>query len=149
MKRLFGLTALMLIVSLTVAACGDKSDGGAATTPGGAAEVTVKTSDTFKYDPINVDATVGQAVNLTLDNTGDANSLDHSYVVLNLGVTGEDAANMTPDGDADKKFFTLTVPPGQMATGNFTAPAAPGTYTVACLVAGHVAGGMLGTLTVK
>jgi uncharacterized cupredoxin-like copper-binding protein len=41
------------------------------------------------------------------------------------------------------------VAPGETSSGTFTAPAEPGTYVVACLVAGHVAGGMLGTLTVQ
>ncbi len=149
MKRLFGLTALMLIVALGAAACGDKSGGTEGTAPGGPAAITVKTTDTFLYDPMNVDVNAGQEVILTLDNTGAANALEHSYVVMNLGVASTDVLSMTPDGEADKKFFTLTVPPAEMATGNFTAPAAPGTYTVACLVAGHSAGGMIGTLTVK
>jgi uncharacterized cupredoxin-like copper-binding protein len=139
------------MVALSAAACGGgATDGGA--TDGGAADsgpaaVIVKTLDTFAFDPVDVTVTAGQEVSLSLDNSGQA--LDHSYVVMNAGVTDADALVMTPDGEADKKFYSLTVLPGEMASGTFTAPADPGTYVVACLVAGHAAGGMIGTLVVQ
>jgi uncharacterized cupredoxin-like copper-binding protein len=147
MHRTFGLTA-MLALALAIAACGPGGDSGGSTAGGDtAASVTVTTHDTFAFDPKDVSVSAGQTVNLTLDNAGQA--LEHSYVVMNAGVTDADTLAMTPDGDADKKFFSLTVAPGETASGTFVAPADPGTYVVACLVAGHAAGGMIGTLTVN
>ena len=151
-KRLFGLTALAVIVTVGLAACGGgaapadtgtEGEGGAA----GSADFTVLTHDTFKYEPNTWTAAAGATVNLTLDNSGQA--LEHSFVLLNEGVTEADAVSITPDGDADKKYFSLVVPIGETASGTFTAPATAGDYVVVCTVAGHAAGGMLGTFTVQ
>jgi plastocyanin len=152
-KRLMAL-ALAAITGLAMAACssstpaatdGGAADGGAA--GGDAGAWTVRTLDTFAFEPNAWTATAGQTIELTLDNTGQA--LEHTWVLTAMGTTMEDAVTL-PDTEPDaRKVFEARVPAGEMSTTSFTAPAEPGEYVVVCAVAGHAAGGMVGTLTVQ
>jgi uncharacterized cupredoxin-like copper-binding protein len=151
MKNSTGLMALALMAAIGLAGCSSGATPAAGGTGGdgatGGTELTVKTLDTFAYDPNAWTVPASQDVSLTLDNS--AGALEHSFIILNEGVTAADAVNITPDGDADKKYYSLVVPMGSTESGTFTAPATPGDYVVVCAVAGHAAGGMLGTLTVQ
>jgi uncharacterized cupredoxin-like copper-binding protein len=150
MKTFSGIAILALGAMLGLSACGGgattSTDGGASDA-GGSADLTVKTLDTFSYDPNAWTVSAGQEVNLTLDNA--EGLLEHSFVVLNEGLTRDDALTITPDGQAEMKYYSLVVPIGGTESGTFTAPATPGEYVVVCAVAGHAAGGMMGTLTVQ
>jgi plastocyanin len=114
-----------LIVGLVgvwvVAACG----GGGASGPA-PLDVKFTMDNTFKFDPSTLTAQVGQAVNVTMNNTG---ALEHTFLIDELGVNSG------------------SVPAGQNATFSFT-PSQAGTYTFYCNVPGHKEGGMTGTLTV-
>lgn len=119
-KRFFML-AVVLMASLALAACG----GG-----GGEAEgqsITVAGRDDFTFNPETLSASVGQTMNVTLDNEG---VLEHNFVIQELGVS------LGP------------VPGGQTASGSFT-PSAAGSFEYYCDVPGHREAGMVGTLTVN
>jgi len=149
-RRIMLVFAFVLTAGLTLAACGgtEEANETGEMSEGGAASITVKTVDTpLHFDPADVSADAGQDVNITLDNSEGV--LEHSWVIMNAGVTKDDALNVKADGDDDKKFFTAHAAPGEVATATFTAPAAPGEYVIACVVPGHAAGGMVGLLTVK
>ena len=123
-RRTILLFALVAFVALALAACGGgASSGGAATPP---LNVTV-TATEFKYDPATINATPGQTINLTLKNIG---SVQHTWVFATANVK-------------------MIVDPGKSATQTFTAPAAAGTYTYECDIAGHKEAGMVGQLIVK
>jgi plastocyanin len=119
-RRFFILSALVL--SLALAACG----GGGETPPEGQ-DVTVQGLDTFRFEPAALTASVGETVNVTLDNEG---VLEHNFVLTEFNVA------LGP------------IPGGQTASGSFT-PTAAGTYEYFCDVPGHREAGMVGTLTVN
>ena len=108
--------------------------------------VTVVTKDAFAFAPAAVSAAAGAEMYITLDNS--AGALDHSWVVTKKGVTKDQAVTIVP-GDETMTQFVLEVKAGQKAKGDFKAPTEPGEYLIVCHVAGHAAGGMTGTLTVK
>ena len=80
----------------------------------------------FQFDVPAITARVRQTTTLRFENTG---VLDHALALDEWGVRTE------------------TVRPGQVAEVTFT-PQKAGTYTFYCAVAGHLAAGMVGTLTV-
>lgn len=114
----FAILALGLIAVLALTACG----GGGGGSP---LSVTIKGED-IKFDTTSISAKVGQAVTVTLENTG---ALDHSFIIDALNVKIEN------------------VKPGATGSATFT-PTAAGTYTFYCNVPGHKEAGMTGTLTV-
>jgi plastocyanin len=117
-----GLLAMGVITVLALTGCG----GGGGETDTGALSVTVKGLDSFSYDPAALTGRVGQAINLTLENTG---VLEHNFVI---------------------DEFNLHLGPiqgGQSSSGSLT-PNTAGTFTYYCDVPGHREAGMEGTLTV-
>jgi plastocyanin len=120
MRKTIFLLAIVALVAIALVAC-----GGGSSTSSNPANITVTLTE-FKFDPMNVTVSPGQAVNLTLKNTG---SVDHTWVVVGTTV----------------KF---TVAAGKTTTQTFTAPAA-GTYVIDCDIAGHKEAGMVGQLIVK
>jgi plastocyanin len=122
-RRTILLLAVVALAALALAAC-----GGGASSGGGATALNVTVSATeFKYDPATINATAGQTINLTFKNVG---SVQHTFVFATSNVK-------------------LTVDPGKSVTQTFTAPAAAGTYTFECDIAGHKEAGMVGQLIVK
>ena len=121
-KRL-QFTLLALLAALALAACG----GGGTPADGGGQDITVQGLDTLRFDPEALSASVGETVNVTLNNTG---VLEHSFVIDEFNVT------LGP------------VPGGQTDSGSFT-PDTAGSYEYYCNVPGHREGGMVGTLTVN
>lgn len=117
-NKRFAILALGLIAMLALTACG--TGGG-----GSPLAVTIKAED-IKFDTPTITAKVGQAVTVTLNNTG---ALDHSFIIDELNVKIEN------------------VKPGATGSTTFT-PSAAGTYTFYCNVPGHKEAGMTGTLTV-
>jgi len=105
---------------MALSACGTGGGGGPAPLA-----VTITAKD-ISYDTTAITAKVGQAVTVTLNNTG---ALDHSFVIDELGVKLEN------------------VKAGTTGTVTFT-PQTAGTYTFYCSVPGHKQAGMVGTLTV-
>ncbi len=79
-------------------------------------------------------------MNLTFKNVG---RLDHNFIVAAADV---DLFAVT-EADALSGINTGIVQAGGEVSMTFTAPSA-GTYTFVCVVPGHAAGGMVGTLTV-
>jgi plastocyanin len=112
----------ILIAALALTAC-----GGGGGTPAGGQDITVQGLDTFRFDPAALTASVGETVNVTLDNAG---VLEHNFVIDEFNVA------LGP------------IPGGESTSGSFT-PAAEGTYEYYCDVPGHREAGMVGTLTVN
>ena len=121
-NKRFSFLIAALIACAVLAACGGGGGGGGTS----ALDVTLKGED-IKFDTTSLTATVGQTVNVTLQNAG---VLEHSFIVDELNVRIE------------------KVPAGQTGTASFT-PSSAGTYTYYCDVPGHKEAGMTGTLTVN
>ena len=158
LKRMLLVLALLLATGFTVVACfggettdgatdadNGEMDGGDETMAG--AELSVITEDAFVFAPAAVSADAGSEVTLTLDNTGGA--LEHSWVLVPLEMTQEEAVALTDPPPAESILYELRVQPGETNSGTFTAPAEAGSYIVVCAVPGHAAGGMVGSLTVN
>lgn len=137
MKRMTCLFLLALVAMVT-AACG-----------GGAPESavpqqfrqTVKALDSFDYDPPSLTVPAGANVTITLENVG---ALEHSWLLVPADmepatVTEADVLNGATSGN---------VAAGESTRISFTAPE-PGSYQFVCHIAGHAAGGMVGTFTVE
>jgi plastocyanin len=121
----FSFILMAALLALTLAACG--GGGGGGTAGPNAEDVTVKAMDAFAFDPATLTATVGQTVNVTLDNEG---VLEHNFVIDELNVS------LGP------------IPGGQSSSGSFT-PSTAGSFEYYCNVPGHREAGMVGTLTVN
>lgn len=103
--------------------------GGGAASGGAAQEVTLKSTDQFRFQPDRLTVRANQPVRLTLDNTGAA--LVHDFVIDNAG----------------GQKVQIRAQPNSRAMGSFTLPA--GTYQFYCSEPGHKEAGMVGTLTVN
>jgi plastocyanin len=91
----------------------------------GARDIEITVRD-FEIVPREVRVAFGEAVNLTVTNSGAA---QHDFSVPDLGIH-------------------VVVAPGQTATVGFSA-SVPGTYDTLCTVPGHAGAGMVGTLVVE
>ena len=133
MRRVISIL-MMATIALGLAACG----GGEPAAPPAVA-LTVEGLDTFQYNPPTLSMPAGAEVTLTFKNSG---GLDHNFILVSeatdvLSVSEADALGGVNAG---------TVAAGNETTFTFTAPAV-GTYKYVCTIAGHAAGGMVGTLT--
>jgi plastocyanin len=130
MKRLI----FVATIAFLLAACG----GSEPEAPPPVA-VTVEGLDTFQFTPATLSLPAGAQVDLTFKNGG---GLDHNFVLVGQNV---DPLSVT-EADALGGVNAGTVAAGGEKNFTFTAPAA-GTYQYVCTIAGHAAGGMVGTLT--
>jgi uncharacterized cupredoxin-like copper-binding protein len=132
MKRLtLIVTGLVLVILL--AAC----NGTAAPQP---VTLTFDGNDAFQFIPPNESVPAGAQVTVTFNNVG---VLEHTWTLIPPGVDPLIATEMDMLGTAGSGVLAG----GESATFTFTAPE-PGSYTFVCTIAGHAAGGMVGTLTV-
>lgn len=133
---------LFLLIGWIVAigaltACGGETE--AAPEPEGVT-LSISGYDTFAYDPDAVSVPTGSEVTLNFKNEG---GLDHNFVLVS---NSADPLTVT-EANAIGGINAGTVSGGGETTLTFTAPP-PGSYQYVCTIAGHAAGGMVGTLTV-
>lgn len=133
-KRHLPILIILLWTAVVLAACGGN------VAKAGMVELTVEGKDTFQFSPDTASIPAGAEVALTFKNTG---ALNHSLII-----TAEDIDPLRyRESDALAGINTGIVPTGKEVELTFTAPA-PGTYTYVCVIPGHAAAGMVGTLTV-
>ena len=134
MKNLKLLVAVVLLVALTLTACGG----------GGQPSTNLKVEFTdFQFNPDSFVIPAGQEITLTATNSG---AVVHEIVIMKFGMTvGDDFG----DEDEENIYWEVEVEPGQSATVTFTAPSEPGEYQLVCGTEGHFVAGMVGTLVVK
>ena len=141
MKKLNNLYVFVLAIGAIalLAACG----GGEPPAPAQPDPVTLTFvgTDDFAWDPGTVTVQTGQEVTVVLDNQG---ALEHNWILANANV---DVATAS-DADALYGANAGYVQGGETGEVTFTAPG-PGEYLYICTVAGHAAGGMVGTITVE
>jgi len=109
--------------------------------------VTVRASE-FAFSPTSIDLKAGQAVTLTIVNTG---RVDHDMKsALPIGGLKYTAADNDLSEQADnsaKNVFDVDFGTGHTATVTFT-PTTAGTFQFYCDESGHKAAGMVGTFVI-
>jgi uncharacterized cupredoxin-like copper-binding protein len=133
MKKIFTVTVLIVVLSLTLAACGNSNK----------ATLNVTATDSG-YDSKTYTVPAGAEVTVNMTNTG---AVEHEFAVLKKD------QHVTPpfgEKDEDKIYWELDgVQPGKSKSGTFTAPTEAGQYDVICGIPGHIELGMIATLIVK
>ncbi len=141
MKKVNQLFFLVVIISAAafLAACGG-SEPPAPPKPDPVSFNFVAT-DAFAWTPDSISVQTGQEVTIVVDNQG---ALEHNWILANKNV---DVATAS-DADALYGANVGYVQGGESGELTFVAPGA-GEYLYICTVAGHAAGGMVGTLIVE
>ena len=132
-------------LSLLLAACSGGGDAKPAVTnapAGGAASASTLTMQDIKYDKTALTGTKGQALTVTITNSG---ALEHDFTIDKID------AKATLDGkDAKSATAAVHASVKPKGTGKLEiTPASAGTFDFYCTVAGHKEAGMKGTLTVN
>jgi len=128
---LLALLSLAATLVLGIAGCtgsaseNDPSAADASAIADGAVRVVMK--DTMKFEPSTLTVEAGEQVVILLKNDG---AIPHNLTIDAVGVD-------------------VTLDPKKSETIEFTAPADPGEYDIACTEPGHENAGMTGTLVVE
>ena len=136
-KQDFTFVFLVTCATFLLAACGGNIVRANDTAP---VRLIVEGADTFQFTPDKASIPAESEVALTFKNVG---NLDHNLIIA----AGEMDPFSLSEADALVNINTGIVPGGEEAELTFKAPAT-GTYTFVCVVPGHAATGMVGTLTV-
>lgn len=139
----------LLVLSLVLAAC---ASGGTVETAPEPKALTLIATD-IAYDTEQIEAAVGQPVQLTLENQG---VLEHDFSIVEIPLSGEVEMLEEPGEMADHEMghaedepdVHIAVPTTDRGTIEFT-PTAAGEYVYYCTVSGHREAGMEGVLVVK
>ena len=131
------LITFLVGICLPLAACSSAS----AVAGKQSVTLTIEGADDLSFDPDSLTVQADTAINLTFVNTG-ANP--HSFAIAKAGT-----ALFSVNEDAVFQGINT----GEIQGGDsFRIPIAglePGSYTYVCLIAGHAAAGMVGTLTIS
>ncbi|HMM42539.1 MAG TPA: cupredoxin domain-containing protein [Thermomicrobiales bacterium] len=130
-KSLLASLALVVTLVLGLAACtgsaSDNDPSGAAASAIADGAIQVELKDTMKFEPSTLTVHAGEDVVVLLKNTG---AIPHNFTIEAAGID-------------------VTLDPKKSETVEFTAPADPGEYDIACTEPGHENAGMTGTLIVE
>lgn len=130
-KSLLASLALVVTLVLGLAACtgsaSDNDPSGAAASAIADGAIQVELKDTMKFEPSTLTVHAGEEVVVLLKNTG---AIPHNFTIEPAGID-------------------VTLDPKKSETVEFTAPADPGEYEIACTEPGHENAGMIGTLIVE
>ena len=136
-KREFILFFLLSCATFLLAAC---SGSIAEAKNTNSIQLQVEGLDTLQFTPDRASILAESEVELTFKNAG---NLDHNFIIA----AGEiDPFNLT-EADALAGLNTGVVNKKKKTTLTFEAPPI-GTYTFVCVVPGHAAAGMVGTLSI-
>jgi uncharacterized cupredoxin-like copper-binding protein len=144
MKKLLIILSVSLL-ALVLAACGGSESEPVADAGPEPVTVDFQFTNEFMFMPDTISAESGAEVTINMDNTESA--LEHSFMVVpaDTDLTMSDAEI---EAVAVNGINSGAVAPGETTTYTFTAPDA-GEYKFVCAVPGHIAGGMVGDLTVN
>jgi plastocyanin len=129
-KKLF---ALILVVTIFLVSCGGSEPS---------TTINVTMTD-FQFTPNSYAVPAGKEITLNVVNNG---SVVHNFVIMKLGTTAGEAFD--DEDEANVFWEERDIPAGSDLSVTFTAPTEPGDYQVVCRTQGHIASGMVATLTV-
>lgn len=136
-KREVTLFVLLFLASFLLSSC----NGSAAEAKySGAVTLEIEGLDTLAFAPASASIPADSEIELTFRNEG---NLDHNLMIVASEIDPFDLN----EADAMSGINTGVVPRREKTTLSFRSPPA-GTYTFVCVVPGHAAAGMSGTLTV-
>jgi azurin len=156
--------ASLVIAAGLLAACSKPESGPAAAAPASGAgprTVTIKASDTMKYDVTSIEAAPGEEIRVVLVNNGTQPKevMGHNWTLLKAdadpaafataAMTAKDTGYMPPALKDRVIAHIDLLGPKQSGEVTFKAPATPGTYPYLCTFPAHYQVGMKGVLTVK
>jgi plastocyanin len=127
------LSALILVVTIFLVSCGGSEPS---------TTINVTMTD-FQFTPNSYVVPAGKEITLNVVNNG---SVVHNFVIMKLGTTPGEAFD--DEDDANVFWEERDIPAGSDLSVTFTAPTEPGDYQVVCRTQGHIASGMVATLTV-
>lgn len=161
-----------LFLTASVAACSrpeqpaaqvlaSAAPAGAAPVASGGRKVAIVANDTMKFSIVEIQATAGERLSVTLINQGATPkfSMGHNWILVTPSadvdaflIAAAEAAT-TDYVPAAKRTEILAstklLGPGEQDTVAFTAPSTPGRYPFLCSYPGHAQVGMRGALIVK
>ncbi len=107
--------------------------------------VEVGMADRMRFTPDRIDVRLGETVRFRVKNTG---RVMHEFVIGTMAENAKHAELMVkfPNMEHDEPYMAH-VPPGKTGEIVWTFNRA-GSFEFACLIAGHYAGGMVGTINV-
>ncbi|MEE9592596.1 MAG: plastocyanin/azurin family copper-binding protein [Thermoplasmata archaeon] len=111
-------------------------------------DLTIRMRDSLAFDPASFNVAPEESVSLTLINAG---ALQHTFTLFgqaDANVPVNDNTAIQAYYNANSKIVDISFDGGQQDSASFTAPTTEGTYTIVCIVPGHSAGGMHGTMRV-
>ena len=110
--------------------------------------VTITMADALSFSPNALAVAPSESVSLTLVNGGAETHTFTLFGQADTNVPVTDFSALQAYFDANTKIVDMSFAGGMEDSTTFTAPMKEGTYTFVCMVAGHAAGGMHGTMTV-
>jgi uncharacterized cupredoxin-like copper-binding protein len=131
MRKLAGIVGLILVLVMSLSACGPKS-----------AELTITMTE-YKFEPNTFEIPASAEVTLTLINDG---TLEHELVIMNF-----EKYVTTPFDDDDEPniYWEHELEAAASDVLVFNAPGQPGEYQIVCGIPEHLEQGMEASLTVK
>jgi uncharacterized cupredoxin-like copper-binding protein len=151
---------LILVLALTVAACGQETGGTtdpesttesefAFGSPADAADadrvIEIQTTDALRFEPADLTVAPGETVTFRLTNDG---ALVHDFTLGDQAIQDEDAEMSEMGGMAHDEPNVTTVPAGETVELTWIF-AEEGTVLVGCHQPGHYGAGMTGRITVE
>lgn len=169
------VSVLVLVAGLFAAGCGRSENAAttaaapsrsapaaaAADKPANGRAIAITANDTMKFDVTEIRAKPGEALAVTLTNTGTVPkfSMGHNWVLLAAGVdlnafaaesTQAATTEYVPASFKDRVLAsTKLLGPKESGTALFYAPKQPGRYPFLCSFPGHFQVGMKGELIVE
>jgi uncharacterized cupredoxin-like copper-binding protein len=129
--------SVFMLMGMLIVACG----GDSSSTVPEPTQLTFVGDDSLAFSPTSATATANQKVEVTVENEG---TLEHNWILVDRSIEPTEVEESDAIGGANSGL----VAGGDSLTFSFTAPPA-GTYQYVCIVEGHAAAGMVGTLTVQ
>ena len=114
----------------------------------GQVNLTVTMRDSLAFEPGSFSVAPGESVSLTLINAG---VLPHTFTLFdqaNANVPVNDFNALQDYHNMNTNLVDVSFGGSEQDSASFTAPMTEGTYTFVCMIAGHAARGMHGTMTV-
>jgi azurin len=122
--------------------------------------IAITADDSMKFDVTEITAKPGEALTVTLTNTGTTPklSMGHNWVLLTAGTdlagfaavaAAAGGTDFVPQGSDRVIAATKLLGPGEKDSVTFRAPTTPGRYDFICSFPGHYQVGMRGVLIVQ
>ncbi len=104
--------------------------------------------DSLRFDPGVIVVEPGENVSMRIVNVGVAQHTFTLFAEPNVQLDYSNMATLTAYYEENEKLADIWLAGGESGWANFTAPLAEANYAIVCMIIGHAAAGMVGTLVV-